>query len=532
MNELQDATLQWLNDLTAQGVLTTDAELRIQSWNRWMEIHSGRQAADVIGHSVLDIYPDLAARRLDQWYRNALGGQVMVLAHRLHRYLLPMPPSEHASDLAHMQQSARIAPLTAGGQIIGTITVISDVTEREARESELRRQITTLEALYEVSQSILSLDLPECLQRLVNTTAELFQAPTVAVVLRYGERLHLEACTCETAEINTSRINMPNSAALAVIRSGQAQFIGDMAAKQQLAPLDPANRALIATPLIAEGSVIGALIVESPDAYAFEDIDRSHVMMLATQAAIGIRNAQLYREAQEAIHVRDTFLSIASHELKTPLTTILGNAQMMQRRSARENSLNARDKRSLDVMTAQAVRLSRMVAALLDISRIQTGQLSIERAPLDLCQLAQRVVDDLLPTLDKHQVALTLPDEALIVEGDELRLEQVFQNLLQNAVKYSPLGGTVDMRVEQRGDQACVIVGDRGMGIPQEALPLLFLQFYRAENVQAQHISGIGIGLYVVKEIVDLHGGQIDVASQEGAGSTFTICLPIQPVYS
>jgi signal transduction histidine kinase len=173
-----------------------------------------------------------------------------------------------------------------------------------------------------------------------------------------------------------------------------------------------------------------------------------------------------------------------------------------------------------------------MVAALLDISRIQTGQLSIERAPLDLCQLAQRVVDDLLPTLDKHQVALTLPDEALIVEGDELRLEQVFQNLLQNAVKYSPEGGTVDMRVEQRGDQACVMVADRGIGIPQEALPLLFRRFYRAGNVQAQHISGIGIGLYVVKEIVDLHGGQIDVASQEGVGSTFTICLPIQSVYS
>jgi signal transduction histidine kinase len=531
MNELQDATLQWLNDLTAQGILTTDAELRIQSWNRWMEIHSGYQASDVIGRSVLDIYPDLIARRLDQWYQHALSGQVMVLAHRLHGYLLPMPPSENAPDLAHMQQSARIAPLTAEGRIIGTITIISDVTERETRESELRRQITTLEALYEVSQSILSLDLPECLQRLVDTTAELFQAPTVAVVLRHNELLHLEACTYETAEINTARINMPNSAALAVIRSGQPQFIADITSKQQLAPLDPTSQSLIATPLIAEGSVIGALIIEAPDSHAFEGVDRSHVMMLATQAAIGIRNAQLYREAQEAIRVRDTFLSIASHELKTPLTTILGNAQMLQRRSARENSLNTRDKRSLDVMTAQAARLSRMVAALLDISRIQTGQLSIERAPLDLCLLAQRVVDDLLPTLDKHQIALSLPDEALIVEGDELRLEQVLQNLLQNAVKYSPQGGTVDVRVEQRSDQACVVVGDQGIGIPAASLPQLFRRFYRAENVQAQHISGIGVGLYVVKEIVDLHDGQIDVASEEGVGSTFTICLPIQPVY-
>ncbi len=527
MNNLSEATFQWLNDLTAQGILTTDADLRIQGWNRWLEIHSGHKAADVIGRSVLDIYPELAVRRLDQWYRQALNGQVMMLAQRLHRYLLPMPPGEEQAEFTQMQQSARIGPLIAEGQIIGTITVIEDVTEREARESALRRQIAALEALHEVSQSILSLNLPECLQRVADTAATLFHAPTVAVVLRHDDGIRVEASCFASEAIDTARVNLPTSPALTVIRSGQPLFVADLATKPGLAPLDPRSRCLIATPLIAESSVIGALIIESPEADAFSMFNHRKALMLATQAAIGIRNAQTYRAAQEAIRVRDTFLSIASHELKTPLTTILGNAQMLQRRNARENTLNARDKRTLDVVAAQASRLNRMVAALLDISRIESGQLSIERAPLDLCMLAQHVVDDLQPMFDQHQITLILPDNALIVEGDELRLEQVLQNLLQNAVKYSPQGGAVQLQVEQQGQRACVVVSDQGIGIPADAVSQLFHRFYRADNVQVQHISGMGVGLYVVKEIVDLHGGKIDVASTEGVGSTFTVCLPL-----
>jgi len=527
MSDLNEATLQWLNDLTAQGILTTDADLRIQGWNRWLENHTGQRADAVIGRNLLEVYPELEARRLDQWYRQALSGQVMVLAHRLHRYLLPIRLLEQQPGVAWMQQSARIAPLATHGRIIGTITLIEDVTERELREVELRRQIAALEALHEVSSGILSLDLPECLQRLVETTATLVRAPTVAVVLRHGDWLHVEASSGRSGDACAPRANLPNSPARAVIRSGQPLLVGDLSARQGLAPLVPESQSLVAVPLIADSSVIGALIIESPDAHAFSAIDQRQVLMLATQAALGIRNAQIYREAQEAIRVRDTFLSIASHELKTPLTTILGNVQMLQRRNARDNSMTERNRRTLDIVAAQAARLNRMVTALLDISRIQTGQLSIERAPLDLCLLAQRVVDDLQPTLDHHEIALNLPDKALVVEGDELRLEQVLQNLLQNAVKYSPGGGLVEVSVEERNQYACVMVADQGIGIPQDALPRLFARFYRADNVQAQHISGMGVGLYVVKEIVDLHNGLLEVDSQEAVGSTFTICLPL-----
>ena len=128
--------------------------------------------------------------------------------------------------------------------------------------------------------------------------------------------------------------------------------------------------------------------------------------------------------------------------------------------------------------------------------------------------------------LDQHRIELQGNDEPLLISGDDLRLEQVLQNLIQNAVKYSPMGGTITVQVEAREDWVCVAVHDRGIGIPEESLPRLFQRFYRAKNADAQHISGMGVGLYVVKEIVLLHSGEVEVSSTEGEGSTFTICLP------
>ncbi|GIV95486.1 MAG: hypothetical protein KatS3mg057_0143 [Herpetosiphonaceae bacterium] len=132
--DLTEATLEWLNDLSPHGILITDAALIIRGWNRWMELHSGRRAVDVLGRSLLEAYPELVERRMDDAYRQALSGQTVVLAHRLHMYLLPMPPSTHELNFSQMQQSARITPLLRGGQVIGTLTTIDDVTERVVKE--------------------------------------------------------------------------------------------------------------------------------------------------------------------------------------------------------------------------------------------------------------------------------------------------------------------------------------------------------------------------------------------------------------
>lgn len=233
------------------------------------------------------------------------------------------------------------------------------------------------------------------------------------------------------------------------------------------------------------------------------------------------------RKAEEALALRNQFLSLASHELRTPLTTVLGYIELLQRRVTKDNTLNERDQRTLQLIADQTQRLNKMITSLLDISRIETGQLSIEPAPVDVCALVTRVVDDVRATLGERHIEMLCPIHPCMIQGDELRLEQVFQNLVQNAVKYSPRNAPIGVVVRQHAGQVRVAVQDRGIGIPQAALPSLFERFYRADNVDSSRISGLGIGLFVVKQIVELHGGEVMVESVEGEGSTFTVSLPL-----
>lgn len=239
------------------------------------------------------------------------------------------------------------------------------------------------------------------------------------------------------------------------------------------------------------------------------------------------RELQLARnKAEQALKLRDQFLALAAHELRTPVTSILGNIQLLQRRVHRENSLNVRDQRALQIASEQTIRLTKMIQSLLDISRIETGQLSIERAPVDISMLLYRLVDEMQATLDKREIDVRYLAQSAIIQGDELRLEQVFRNLLDNALKYGGPRGLVTVVIRQLETGVAVDIRDRGIGIPVDALSQLFERFYRASNVLEGRASGMGIGLYVVKEIVELHGGNITVESVEGQGSTFTVSFP------
>jgi signal transduction histidine kinase len=195
-----------------------------------------------------------------------------------------------------------------------------------------------------------------------------------------------------------------------------------------------------------------------------------------------VREQQARAEAEAAVRLRDQFLSIASHELKTPLTTLLGNTQLLRRRAARDGSLSERNQQVLNVMEQQATRLKKLIEALLDISRIQNGQLTIAHQRIDLNSLAQRMVREVQPILQQHTIEYIGAGEPLLIDGDELRLEQVLQNIIQNAVKYSPAGGAITVQAGARNGHACVSISDHGIGIPKDSLPHLFQRFYRAEN--------------------------------------------------
>jgi PAS domain S-box-containing protein len=294
------------------------------------------------------------------------------------------------------------------------------------------------------------------------------------------------------------------------------------------------NQSVVAIPLSSNGRAIGVLGLSFAIAQSFTTEDRTFLLMLARQCALALERARLYEAeqaahaaAQEAVHIRDTFFSVAAHELKNPLTSLLGNAQLLQRRLLRESRLSEGNQRSLAVVIEQAVRLNKMITEMLDVGRIASGHLTINRARLDINALIQRVVAEAQPTLIQHTLSYHDPGTPLIINGDASRLEQVLQNLLQNAIKYSPAGGRITLRVERQGQVICIAVADQGIGIPQRALPQLFQRFYRATQAAAGGIEGLGIGLYVVKEIVTLHGGTVMVESTEGVGSTFTVCLPL-----
>ncbi len=301
------------------------------------------------------------------------------------------------------------------------------------------------------------------------------------------------------------------------------------------ATLTDQTGALAAIPLETNAQPIGVLGLGFAEEQSFSADDQTFMLALAQQCAQAIERARLYEaeqqartDAEAAVRVRDQFLSIASHELKTPLTLLLGSVQLIQRRSSRKlESLSRSDEQSFNLIEKQVTRLNSLINALLDISRIQSGQLSIESVALDLCALAQRVVDEAQPTLSpRHTLVCRSEAEPLHVNGDVVRLEQVLHNLIGNAIKYSPEGGMVCVEVERRNDKVCLIVRDHGIGIPAGALPYLFQRFFRAANADSYQISGLGVGLYIVKKIVALHGGTVTVTSTEGAGSEFTIWLP------
>ncbi|HYF63579.1 MAG TPA: HAMP domain-containing sensor histidine kinase [Herpetosiphonaceae bacterium] len=241
---------------------------------------------------------------------------------------------------------------------------------------------------------------------------------------------------------------------------------------------------------------------------------------------------QARAEAESAVKLRDVFLSIASHELKTPITSMQGYLQLLQRRFNKQPVYSDRDKRALQTVIDQVNRLSRIIQTLLDSSRMENGRLSIDSQAIDLSPLVRQVVGEFEPTLRLHTIVVEGAGENLPIQGDELRLYQVFSNVIGNAIKYSPQGGTVRVRLEQRENQACVEVADQGIGIPSAAIPQLFKRFYRGANVVGQNIGGMGIGLSVVNEIVALHGGSIQVDSVEGQGTTFRLCFPLNVLVS
>jgi PAS domain S-box-containing protein len=389
---LNAAVLHWMHDLAAQGIITTDNELNVVEWNQWMEEHTGKRAFEVIGSNLLELFPELNARRLDRNYKWALEGQVRVLSQALHGYLIAMPVVSNAHGYEQMQQAVRISPLSHDGQIIGTLTIIEDVTERVAREAELQAQI-------------------EARSRLLSS--------------------------------------------------------------EKLA-----------------------------------------------------RN-----EAERANRLKDEFLATISHELRNPLNAILGWAHMLRLGKLTPSNVE----RAVETIYRNAKSQAQLVSDLLDVSRIISGKLRLDVREVDLLSIVNAAIDSIRPAAETKSIRLqtTLDPAAGPISGDADRLQQIVWNLLTNAVKFTPKGGKIQVKVQRVDSHVEIVVSDSGVGISKDFLPYVFDRFRQADASITRTQGGLGLGLSIVHQLVDLHGGSVSVHSDgEGKGATFTIILPFVGVIS
>lgn len=289
-------------------------------------------------------------------------------------------------------------------------------------------------------------------------------------------------------------------------------------------------RSLLIAPISAADQRLGALEAYTDHQPVFSEDDLDLVRLLADQAAVILESRALIDEAarvrahEEAARLKDDFISAAAHDLKTPLTTIVAQAQFLERRAEMQPSAPA-DLPGLRRIVREAKRLSALVIELLDASRLEQGKLVGEREPVDLVELARDAA-----RRDSYQGRrITVSADVPVVGSfDPRRIGQVLENLVENAVKYSPDASEVRVEIAQRDGEAFVDVADEGIGIPANDLPQIFERFHRGSNVDDRRFAGMGLGLFICKGIVEQHGGRIWVDSRVGTGSTFHVVLPLE----
>ena len=377
----------WMQGAASAGVVLTDAELRIAGWNRWMEESTGHRAGDVLGRNLLEVFPEVVERGLHLHYTHALQGQVSLLSQRLHRYLLRIPILSESKAFAYMQQRARISPLMEDNTVIGTVTVIEDVTERVVREVELQAQLE--------ARSVL--------------------------------------------------------------------LASEKAARQ---------------------------------------------------------------EAEEANRLKDEFLATVSHELRTPLTAIIGWSNLL-----RSGQLDAAmTSRAIETICRNARSQTQLISDLLDVSRILSNKLSLTFDSVSLASIIEAALDASGPEAKAHDIRLEseIQPDLGAIQGDAERLRQIVWNLLNNALKFTPKGGTIQVRLRLVNSHAELTVRDTGIGIDPKFLPYVFDRFRQANSATTRAHSGLGLGLSIVRQLTEAHGGEALVESEgEGKGTTFIIRLPM-----
>jgi PAS domain S-box-containing protein len=423
------------------------------------------------------------------------------------------------------------------GRVVGASKIARNISIQKLAEEALQHYTENLEALYSIGNLISEdLDIRRILQKVTDETTKLtgaeFGAFFYNTIDNKGESYTLYTLSGAQREA-FEKFGMPrNTEVFNATFSGGGVFRADDITKDPRYGKNAPHRGMpdghlpvvsyLAVPVVSKlGTVIGGLFFGHPKAGVFKKEHENIVVSIASQAAVALDNAKLYEEIKMLNARKDEFIGIASHELKTPLTSISGYLQILERNLTNDINIGFVKKTK-----AQLNKLMVLVSDLLDVSKIQAGKLELTIETFNLNSLLTETIEIVQPLSNSHLLVFNSGFEEILVLADKRRIEQVIINLLTNAVKYSPKANKVNIEVNKSDKYATVSIKDFGIGISSEQQEHVFARFFRADGL-ASHMSGLGLGLYISKEIIDRHKGNINVKSEAGKGSEFYFSIPL-----
>ncbi len=393
-----------------------------------------------------------------------------------------------------------------------------------------------LSGLAEASLAIASaLSLDDVLQMITDQAAKVINSRFAMIWLKVEENMQTRTIWAVSAGSERTRDDVDDASVAALdeivstLRS-TVRITGRMMETLNGCNAFTGLRALLAAPLLErEGRTAGLLMLaERPNA-AFTADDEAVLTQLAQMASVAVQNARLYREAQDANRAKDDFLATLAHELRTPMTGILGWVQMLKIDGVEQQDVDT----AIEMIEGSTRVQARLVEDLLDVSRIIAGKLRVDLSPVEFGPVVDAVVEMFQARAAERNITLerSIEERPLSVYGDETRLHQIVWNLLSNAIKFTPEGGRVKVALRPSGSKAVLQVSDSGQGISPEFLPFVFDRFRQFDNSTVRQQAGLGLGLAIVRHLVTLHSGLVAVESDGiGKGSTFTITLPVLAV--
>ncbi len=525
------ALLNAISDSTGDVIFAKDRAGRMRYANAAALALIGKPAPDVLGKTDLEFLGERSA---------ALG--VMENDRRIMESGAPEDVEESVPlpDGTRRIWSSRKRPdRDEAGSVIGLFGVSRDITEQKRASERARR-------LYEVAAALAEAVTPEDVARVTVDQGILAVGATagsLAFVTAEGAHLELAGWVGYLPEAIAGWRRLPVDAPVPLaetIRTGQPVYIQSPEDRQARYPALGSFSAAQGTlssaciPLLAGGQCVGALGLsfDRPGASASAE-DRELLLSLGRQCAQALERARLFEaeqrarvEAEHAGRMKDEFLTTLSHELRTPLNAILGWATMLSSRPADEEQVL----HGLAAIQRNARAQTQIIGDLLDMSAIVSGKVRLDIQRTDLADVLQAATDSIRPAAEAKGIRLrtVLDSDTGPVRGDPSRLQQVFWNLLTNAVKFTARGGQVEMVLQRVHSHLEVTVADTGEGIPAEFIHHVFDRFRQADATITRRHGGLGLGLALVKQLTELHGGTVSVASRgAGQGSTFTVRLPL-----